>query len=59
MCLPVGKPLWKSENRSTCGKWFWKVGRYQRGNHKPLIEDGQTTQWSKETGQKDIQRSIP
>jgi hypothetical protein len=40
MCFPVGKPLWKSENRSTCGKCFWKVWRYQRGNHKPLIEDG-------------------
>jgi hypothetical protein len=33
---------------------FW---RYQTGNQKPLIEEGQTTQWPKEKGQKDKQRS--
>ena len=27
--------------------------RYQRGNQKPSIEEGQTTQWVKEKGQKD------
>jgi hypothetical protein len=31
--------------------------RYQRGNQNPYIEDEQTTQWSKEKGQKDKQRS--
>ena len=31
--------------------------RYQRGNQNPYIEEGQTTQWSKEKVQKDKQRS--
>jgi hypothetical protein len=30
---------------------------YQRGNQNPYIEEGQTTQWPKEKGQKDKQRS--
>ena len=30
-----------------------KVWRYQRGNQKPIYIEGQTTQWSKEKGQKD------
>jgi hypothetical protein len=30
---------------------------YQRGNQKPLIEERQTTQWPKEKGQKNKQRS--
>ena len=34
-----------------------RVWRYQRGNQIPYIEDGQTTQWPKEKGQKDKQRS--
>jgi len=33
-----------------------RVWRYQRCNHNPYIE-GQTTQWPKEKGQKDKQRS--
>jgi hypothetical protein len=40
---------------------YWKltrrVWRYQRGNHNPYIEEEQTTQWPKEKGQKDKQRS--
>jgi hypothetical protein len=31
--------------------------RYQRGNQKPYIEEGQTTQWPEEKVQKDKQRS--
>jgi hypothetical protein len=27
-----------------------KIWRYQRGNQKPKIEEGQTTQWAKEKG---------
>ena len=34
-----------------------RVGRYQRGNQNPYIEDEQTTQWPKEKVQKDKQRS--
>ena len=34
-----------------------RVRRYQMGNQKPNIEEEQTTQWSKEKGQKDKQRS--
>ena len=34
-----------------------KVWRYQRGNQNPYIEEEQTTQWPKEKGQKDKQRS--
>jgi len=34
-----------------------RVGRYQSGNQNPYIEEEQTTQWSKEKGQKDKQRS--
>ena len=34
-----------------------RVWRYQWGNQKPYIEEEQTTQWSKEKGQKDKQRS--
>ena len=30
---------------------------YQRGNQNPSFEEGQTTQWPKEKGQKDNQRS--
>jgi hypothetical protein len=40
--------------------WFFgvrRVWRYQRGNHNPYIEEEQTTQWPKEKGQKDKQRS--
>jgi len=33
------------------------VWRYQRGNQNPYIEEEQTTQWTKEKGQKDKQRS--
>ena len=29
-----------------------RVCRYQNGNHNPQSEAGQTTQWSKEKGQK-------
>jgi hypothetical protein len=36
----------------------WRVWRYQRGNQKPEFEEGQTTQWPKEEGQKDKQWSI-
>ena len=31
--------------------------RYQRGSQNPYIEEEQTTQWPKEKGQKDKQRS--
>ena len=34
-----------------------RVCRYQRGNQNPSIEEGQTTQWPKEKGQMDKQRS--
>ena len=34
-----------------------RVRRYQRGNQSMQIEEEQTTRWSKETGQKDKQRS--
>ena len=34
-----------------------RVGRYQRGNQNPYIEEEQTTQWPKEKVQKDKQRS--
>jgi hypothetical protein len=34
-----------------------RVWRYQRGNHNPSIEEGQTIQWQKEKLQKDKQRS--
>jgi hypothetical protein len=33
------------------------VGRYQRGNQNPYIEEEQTTQWLKEKVKKDKQRS--
>ena len=32
-----------------------KVWRYQKGNQKKWIKEGQTTQWPKEKGQKDKQ----
>jgi hypothetical protein len=35
-------------------RWVWW---YQRGNQNPYIEEEQTTQWPKEKGQKDKQRS--
>jgi hypothetical protein len=31
--------------------------RYQRGNQKPKIEEGQTTQWPTEKEQNDMERS--
>jgi hypothetical protein len=34
-----------------------RVWRYQRGNHNPYIEEEQTTQWPREKGQKNKQRS--
>jgi hypothetical protein len=34
-----------------------RVWRYQRGNQNPYIEEEQTTQWPKETVQKNKQRS--
>ena len=34
-----------------------RVWRYKTGNHKPYIEEEQTTQWPKEKVQKDKQRS--
>jgi hypothetical protein len=34
-----------------------RVWRYQRGNQNPYIEEEHTTQWPKETVQKDKQRS--
>jgi hypothetical protein len=34
-----------------------RVWRYQSGNQNPYIEEEQTTQWPKEKGQKDKQRS--
>jgi len=34
-----------------------RVGRYQRGNQNPYIEEEQTTQWPKVKVQKDKQRS--
>jgi hypothetical protein len=35
-----------------------RVWRYQTCSQNPEIEEGQTTQWPKEKGQKDKQRSI-
>ena len=34
-----------------------RVWRYQSSYQNPIIEEGQTTQWPKEKGQKDKQRS--
>jgi hypothetical protein len=34
-----------------------RVWRYQKGNQNPLIEEGHTTQWPKEKGQKEKHRS--
>ena len=34
-----------------------RVGRYQRGNQNPYIEEKQTTQWPEEKLQKDKERS--
>ena len=34
-----------------------RVWRYEKGNHNPEIEEGQTTQWLKEKEKKDKQRS--
>ena len=34
-----------------------RVWRYQRGNQNPYIEEEQTTQWPREKGKKDKQRS--
>jgi hypothetical protein len=34
-----------------------KSWRYQRGNQNPYIDEEQTTQWTKEKGQKNKQRS--
>jgi hypothetical protein len=34
-----------------------RVRRYQRSNHNPEIEEGQTIQWPKEMGEKEKQRS--
>jgi hypothetical protein len=36
---------------------IWRVWRYQWGNQNPYIEEEQITQWLKEKGQKDKQRS--
>jgi hypothetical protein len=33
-----------------------RVRRYQSGNQNPKIEEGQTTQWPKEKGQRDKQQ---
>ena len=41
------EPLWELR----------RVWRYQRGNQNPYNEAGETTQWPKEKGQKDKQRS--
>jgi hypothetical protein len=38
-------------------KWMKRVWRCQRGNQNLYIEEGQTTQWLKEKGQNDKQRS--
>jgi len=40
-----------------CILWIRRVWRYQRGNQNPYIEEEQTTQWPKEKGQKEKQRS--
>ena len=34
-----------------------RAWRYQRGNQNPKVEEGQTTQWPKEKGQKNKKRS--
>ena len=36
--------------------FYKRVLRYQKGNQNPQIEEEQTTQWSKEKGQKEKQR---
>jgi len=43
--------------QSCLSKLLRRVWRYQRGNQKPYIEDEHATQWPKEYGQKDRQRS--
>jgi hypothetical protein len=43
--------------QSCLSKLLRRVWRYQRGNHNPYIEDEYATQWPKEYGQKDRQRS--
>ena len=46
-----------SEKKTHCRISSKRVWRYQRGNQNPYIEEEQTTQWPKEKGQKDKQRS--
>jgi hypothetical protein len=46
-----------SDQTLICILYVRRVCRYQRGNQNSQIEEGQTTQWSKEKGQKDKQRS--
>jgi hypothetical protein len=38
-------------------KYTRRVGRYQRGNQNPYIEEEQTTQWPKEKGQTTIYKT--
>jgi len=37
---------------------FIKVCKYQRGNQKPLFEEGHTLQWPKEKGQTMIYKTL-
>jgi hypothetical protein len=49
---------WCGSQKGYGSKWTYDIfqRRYQRGNQNPYIEEEQTTQWSKEKGQKDKQR---
>ena len=41
---------------SNLTQWVWRVWRYQTDNQNSEIEEGHTTQWPKQKGQKDKQR---
>jgi len=42
---------------SNLTQWVWRIWRYQRYNQNSEIEEEHTTQWPKQKGQKDKQRS--
>jgi hypothetical protein len=53
----VGKSVKNNPPKSSLDCTIRRAWRYQRGDQNPYIEEGQKTQWTKEKGQKDKQRS--
>jgi len=55
----IKKKMWNKRNKSNGIRQTYvkRVWRYQRGNQKPYIEEGQTTQWPKEKWQKTIYKT--